>query len=840
MARSTVASGVSLHRRGRPAAGFWLACGLWLALAWAQLAAAQAPGGSDQLGGQLAANGTAVSFRVFSQNATRVEVHVYRQSAGAAAVARYVLARPAGSSVWQVLVPVSTLRGLGFDIDPSNAAKLFTDIRYGYRAWGPNWTYSSAWTPGSGLGFVADVDSAGNRFNPNKLLLDPYALEVSHDNLSAAVSPPIADSAIYASGAASSLPGTADRLRDSGPSAPKGIVSMPFGAGFAALSTGTAPVRAAKDDIVYEAHLRGLTMGDTSVGACRGTYAGAAAKIGHLQALGITAIEFMPVQETDNEANDLDDPATQRSSTTTQGDNYWGYMTTNFFAPDRRYACDKSLGGPTKEFAAMVKSFHDAGIKVVTDVVYNHSGEGGTWSPGDASKAGIWSFRGLDNASYYLLTRSPGSATDRNYYYDITGTGNTMNTRHPRVQGLILDSLRYQRSRLGIDGFRFDLGIALVNTYDNDTDPSNPQRFYFDRNDANTAMAKVAAAFPGVFLASEPWGLAPGGQGYQQGQMPVGISEWNGVWRDTVRRAQNKYGVKDGDATRGKIATRIAGSPDLFGDSGDGRYKPGYSVNFLNVHDGFTLKDLYSCNGQNVGQGWPLGPSDGGTADEDSWDNGNDAALQRQQARTGFALLMLSAGVPIFNAGDEFLRALNCNNNAYNVDSVGTWLNWSWNADQQNFKEFASRMIQFRKNQPALRPENFYATVDGNGNFMAPLDWFGADKSYRTTSADGSFWQATPASPDGNGQNRTLAWRYDGAELGGGDTVLVLYNGEPFSRNFTLPWTGPGRSTWCRVTDTSAWAEGSGQVDLAAGTCVGGENANYGVNGRALVLLVAR
>ncbi len=807
--------------------------GVYLAALTLPALAQTAPGGADQLGGQLAANGSAVSFRVFSQNATRIEVSVYRQAYGAAPVARYVMAKISGTPIWQVLVPVASLRTLGFDIDPTNPAKLFTNVFYGYRAWGPNWPYVSGWVPGSSTGFIADVDSAGNRFNPNKLLLDPYALEVSHDYTSAAVSPALDDPTLFASGALY-------RLRDSGNAAPKGVVAMPFGAGFAALATGTKPSRASRDDIVYEAHVRGLTAGDASVGACRGTYAGASARIGYLQSLGITAIEFMPVHETENEANDLDDSAMARSSVTTKGDNYWGYMTTSFFAPDRRYACDKSLGGPTREFAAMVKTFHDAGIKVLTDVVYNHTGEGGTWSTTDPSTANLWSFRGLDNASWYLLTRAPTSADDRKFYYDITGTGNTLNTRHPRVRNLIIDSLRWQRDRLGVDGFRFDLGIALVNTYDNDTNPSDSQRFYFDRLNPDTALARVVAAFPGVLLASEPWGLAPGGQGYQLGNMPPGISEWNGGFRDTIRRAQNKYGVKDGDATRGKLATRVAGSPDLYGDAGDGRGKPWYSVNFVNVHDGFTLADLYACNGQNVTQGWPLGPSDGGTADEDSWDQGGDAALRRQQARTGLALLMLSAGVPIFNAGDEFLRGLNCNNNAYNVDSSGNWLNWSLSSTQQDFQTFAKRMIAFRKAQPALRPDSFYPALDTNGNFMAGLDWFGADKSYRTTSSDNSWWQATAAAPDAQGQNRTLAWRYDGSEFGGSDTVLVLYNGEPVNRNFTLPWTGAGRSTWCRVTDTAAWAEGPSQVDLSASTCVGGENASYGVNGRSLVILVAR
>jgi isoamylase len=816
-----------------------LALVLSTCLAAVQPALAQtAPGGTDQLGGQLTANGSAVSFRVFSANATRMEVNLFRQSYGAQPVARYTLVKVGSTGVWQVQIPVSTLRGLGFDIDPANPNKLFTDIYYGYRAWGPNWPHVAGWTPGSSAGFIADVDTAGNRFNPNKLLLDPYTLEVTHDYTSAAVTPILVNATLFASGGVSDA-GVPDRQRDSAALAPKGVVAMPWGLGFSNLNTGTKPNRPTKDDVIYEVHVRGLTQADASVGACKGTYAGAVSKIPYLQQLGINAIEFLPIHETENDANDLQHAPTNRSATSTNGDNYWAYMTTNFFAPDRRYACDKGIGGPTREFAAMAKAFNDAGIKVVTDVVYNHTSEGGTWGA-EVGKANMWSFRGLDNASYYLLTRAPGTATDRAWYYDITGTGNTMNTRHPRVAQLIIDSLRYQRERLGVSGFRFDLGIALVNTYDNNTNPNDPQRFYFDRNDANTALAKVAASFPGVFLSGEPWGLAPGGQGYQLGQMPRGFSEWNGGFRDVLRRAQNKYGVKDGDATRGNIATRIAGSRDLYGDAGDGRDRPWYSVNFLNVHDGFTLKDVYSCNGQSQKQAWPWGPSDGGTADEDSWDNGGNGVAQRQAARTGFALLMLSGGVPIFNGGDEFLRTIQCNNNPYNLDSSGNWLNWSLSTDQQNFLAFAKGMIQFRKNQPTLRPDVYYTGSDTNGNYLGGLDWFGADKSYRNDNNAGNWWNATNASPDAQGQNRTMAWRYDGSQNGGGDVILVLYNGEPVGRNFVLPWTGPGKNTWCRVTDTSSWAEGPSQVDLNASVCVGGENASYGVNGRAVVVMVAK
>ncbi len=799
--------------------------------------------GSQQLGGYVSSNGANVVFRVHSNAATRVEVDLYTAATGTSPLLRYTLSPTSDPTIWQTSVSTTTLRGYGFDIDPSNSSKLFTSIYYGYRAWGSNWTYSSSWNPSSNpsAGYVADVDSTGARFNPNKLLLDPYALEISHDYTGSVSQDPT----LFASGV-SATGGTADRLKDSGSMAPKGIVAMPFGAGWTALNFGAKPTRAQKDDIIYEVNLRGLSKNDPGAGSCAGTYQGATNEIPYLTSLGITAVEFLPVHEAENDANDLNIPALSRASNTTQGDNYWGYMTTNYFAPDRHYACNPAIGGPTKEFVAMIKAFHDAGIKIVADVVYNHSGEGGLWNGSDATKANLWSLRGLDNATYYLLARHSGYSDDREFYYDITGTGNTLNTRNVTVQNLIVDSLNYYRTALGVDGFRFDLGIALDNTYDNTTTPTDTQRFYFSRTDTGTAMAKVTAAMPGVFLSSEPWGPAPNGQGYQLGNMPVGISEWNGGFRDTIRRAQNKYGVKDADATRGKLASRIAGSPDLFGDAGDGRNAPWYSVNFLNVHDGFTLKDLYSCENQNVSapyQVWPYGPSDGGTVDEDQWDNGGDASQQRTQARTGFALLMLSAGIPIFNGGDEFLRSVNCNNNSYNVDSVGTWLDKSVltsGTPQNNFQLFAKAMIAFRKAQPALRPTAFYAGTDGNGNSMAPLDWFGSDKSYRTTSSDNSWWQATVATPDASGQNRTIAWRYDGSEYGSTSTILVLYNGESVLRNFVLPWTGNGKTTWCRVTDTAAWDEGPNQFDATASTCLGGENTNYGVNPRSLVIMLAK
>ncbi|MGB7846440.1 MAG: alpha-amylase family glycosyl hydrolase, partial [Candidatus Acidiferrum sp.] len=294
------------------------------------------------LGARFDASGSQLRFRVYASRATRIELYLYAQPTGADEVARIPLDRDDATSVWSTTLPLTRIR---------QEFRIAGGIYYGYRAWGPNWPYDPGWTKGSKLGFITDVDAEGNRFNPNKLLYDPYARELSHDPLT----PQQRDGTIYASG-------PDHFLRDTGREAPKGIVLHKQDG-----STGAKPSRALKDDIIYEVHLRGLTEADATIPAqVRGTYAGAAAKAAALKSLGITAVEFLPVQESQNDANGLDPHSSD-------GDNYWGYSTLNYFSPDRRYSSDKSPGGPTREFQAMVKAFHDLGIKVFIDVVYNHT-----------------------------------------------------------------------------------------------------------------------------------------------------------------------------------------------------------------------------------------------------------------------------------------------------------------------------------------------------------------------------------------------------------------------------------------------------------------------------------
>jgi len=690
-------------------------------------------------------------------------------------------------------VAVSTLR---------NTYGITGTVYYGYRAWGPNWPYVSTWKKGLSNGFVSDVDPNGNRFNPNKLLLDPYAREISQDPNT----PSCLDGTIYASGAT-------HRNKDSGACAPKGIVLATD-----TTSIGSKPTRALRDDVVYEVHVRGLTMNDTSIPlAQRGTYAGAAQKAAYLASLGVTAVEFLPVQETQNDTNDVD-------PTSTSGDNYWGYMTLNFFAPDRRYASDKTPGGPTREWKAMVKAFHDVGIKVFIDVVYNHTGEGSAWGGTDGLTVyNIQSFRGLDNPTYYSLT------SDYQYPWDNTGVGGNYNTRNTIAQNLIVDSLAYWRDALGVDGFRFDLASVLGNTCQHGC-------FNFDKMDAGNALNRIVNELPpraeaggsGIDLIAEPWAI--GGNSYQVGGFPSGWAEWNGKFRDALRKKQNQLGVET--VLTAELATRFAGSSDLYQD--DGR-KPWYSVNFMVAHDGFTLRDLYAYNSKQNTQPWPYGPSDGGEDSNHSWDQGGIGADQRKAddqrkaARTGLAFMMLSAGVPMITGGDEVLRTQFGNNNAYNLDSAANWLDWSWDSYETNHQTFSQRLIAFRKAHPALRPSNFYSAVDTNGNVMEQLRWFKPDGGV----ADTAYFT--------NASNHAIAWRIDGSEFGdSASAIYVAYNGWSGNVNFSLPWPGAGKN-WYRVTDTATWNDGANAVVLPGSeSYIGGEWTTYGMEARSLLVLIAK
>lgn len=729
------------------------------------------------LGARFDASGSQLAFRVYSSRATRIELYLYAQPTGADEVANIPLDRDANTSVWSATIPLTRIREFGI---PGT-------IYYGYRAWGPNWTFDPNWAKGSKAGFVSDVDSDGNRFNPNKLLYDPYARELSQDPMT----PQPRGGTIYASG-------PDHFLRDTGREVPKGIVlDNPNG------DFGTKPTRALKDDIIYEVNLRGLTEADTNIPApVRGTYAGAAQKAGALKALGVTAVEFLPVQETQDDANGLDPHSPD-------GDNYWGYSTLDYFAPDRRYSSDKSPGGPTREFQAMAKAFHDQGIKVFIDVVYNHTGEGYAYSS-DPRTYNLMSWRGLDNPTYYLLTN------DNQFSYDNTGVGGDYNTANPVAQDLIVDSLAWWRDQLGVDGFRFDLGAVLGNTCQRGC-------FNFDKMSPQTALNRIArdlsprpaSGGAGVDLIGEPW-AASGDGAYELGNFPSGWSEWNGKFRDDVRTSQNKLGVDS--ITPATLAKRFTGSADLFQDNGR---RPWNSINFVVAHDGFTLADLYRFNAKNNNQPFPAGPSDGGSDDNKSWDQGGNASDQRKAARNGLALLMLSAGTPMMTGGDEFLRSLNGNNNPYNLDNAFNWLNYQFDDQQKIFTTFAQRLLAFRAAHPALRPVDFYAP--------AQVHWLKPDGS----AADTAYFT--------NSDNHAIAWTIDGAAFQDpSSAIYIAYNAWSGNVNFTLPSSGDGKN-WFRAMDTSPFLEGAGSV-AAPGTeeKIGGSGTIYGLGPRAVLVLIAK
>jgi isoamylase len=729
------------------------------------------------------------TFAVYSRHATRVLLEIYPQSMGAERRFDYWMAQ-SDDHVWR-----------------AHLAGVPAGTCYGFRCWGPNWPFSSAWTRGnSGAEFRCDVDADGNRFNPNKLLFDPYARELSHDRETPDLKERYGHDAgmygsgpgLYAGAGARHVP-VPRREFDTGPWAPKAVLIQD------ATSFGVKPRIPQKDSIIYEAHVRGLTRHRSSArlsailggipgfeavrdvpDELRGTYAGAGRIAPYLRALGITAIELLPVHEFANDLNPEGSPGWDRSIDEPPHGNYWGYMTYGFFAPDLRYAFDKSPGGPTREFKRMVRDFHDAGLEVYLDVVYNHTGEGGLWD-GTGDTAEILSFRGLDNRDYYALT--PGGR----HYWDSTGCGNNLDASSPVVQRMITDSLLYWAREMGVDGFRFDLATVLGRTAPD---------FGFQGGGHLLTNIAALAEREHIEVIAEAWDLGS----YQVGNFPHGWAEWNGAYRDAVR------GFLKGDGNAYAFAASVNGDYHRFFDQGG----PQKAVNFITAHDGFTLMDLVSYNERNNGISWPFGPSDGGADSNLSWDSGGDRALRRQRLRNFLAVLFFSRGIPMIVSGDEFARTQNGNNNPYKIDSVGIWNNYEMIATSaptavptggsgvyhDNYGHdggvhgrnglflFLRFLIAIRTAHDSLRAATF-------GDLS--LDR-GSDVTFWFTTEDG-----VSSLRDGD---RRVQWRIDGSEVGDDDFLLCANMGH-VSAEFALPSPHRGKR-WVRVIDTAAWAEREG------------------------------
>ena len=657
-------------------------------------------------------DGEGVNFALFSQDAERVDLCLF-DPRGRRETARIPF-RWQTDQVWHCYLPQAR-----------------PGMLYGYRVYGPY-----------------DPES-GHRFNPNKLVLDPYAkylvgsLRWSDAVFGYRIKSPYEDRSF-------------DR-RDSAPAMPKCQVIDP------AFTWGDdRPLRTPwHDTVIYELHVKGFTIKHPEVPApLRGTYAGLATApvINHLKRLGVTAVELLPVHAFVDERH-----------TVSRGlRNYWGYNSIGFFAPEGRYSHSASA----KEFKTMVKTLHSAGIEVILDVVYNHTAEGNHLGP-------TLSFRGIDNAAYYRLV-----GDDPRYYMDFTGCGNTLNMTHPRVLQLIMDSLRYWVLEMHVDGFRFDLASALAR-----------ELYEVDRLGAFFDIIHQDPVLSKVKLIAEPWDLGEGG--YQVGNFPIGWTEWNGKYRDTVRA----YWKGEGGLI-GELAHRLTGSSDLYQASGR---RPYASINFVTCHDGFTLNDLVSYNhkhneangednrdGEDHNNSWNCG-AEGPTDDPEI------NALRGKQRRNFLATLMLSQGVPMLLAGDEFGRTQGGNNNGYCQDNEISWINWDIGPEDRALLDFAECLVQLRKRHPALHRRNFF-----NGQVVPQLGvkditWLTPDGSEMSDQE----WHQSFA--------RCLGYLIAGVAVDEvdrqgqplrDDNFLVLINAHHEAIPFTLP-PEPSGTNWRLVLDTS-------------------------------------
>ena len=729
--------------------------------------------------------GDKTSFVLYSANATQVLLEIYSKPFGDAVPLYDYWMEKDSNNYWRI-----TLNG-----NLKNAI-------YAFRCWGPNWTYSDSWTRGgSAAGFVADYDSKGNRFNPNKVLFDPYAKEITHDK-----SNPTAlgteNGGMYGTGA-ELYNGVERRLFDTAAFASKAYV-VNDSTGY-----GTKPQIPSASARIYEAHARGLTKHPSSSSLesilrdidgfegvqnvpaeYRGTYKGAAYMAPYFKALGINTIEFLPVHESDNDANPDNAP----------GGNYWAYMTYGYFAPDRRYAYDKSAGGPTREFKEMVKAFHDEGIEVYLDVVYNHTGEGGPWyGAGENEHAGddyktaeITFMRGIDNQTYYSLC-----GTSNKQYWETTGCGNNMQCDNPVVRKFIIDSLTYWIKEMGVDGFRFDLAPVLGRE-------KSGSDWIFNPNATTLTEIGTLGTSNNVEMIAEAWDCQwPGG--YNVGKFPAGWGDWNGVYRDVMREYVGGNGTsitKSGDG----VNYSMTASEAIWGHNGNGGTssassiaKFGVSVNMIDAHDGLNLADLSSYAGAGNSKNnnaWPFGPSDGGNGDT-NYIPGSTADVYRRTARNYIALQMFTRGIPMIVWGDEFSRTQNGNNNPYNIDSVATWNNYNM-INTKNPHAVATGGEGTYVNK--FGTFNNTANVNGNFIFMQRMLKMHSDPAFNqlTTTAATTTWIP-------GGTANSFGYITDGTAVGG-HKFLMFTNQTSGEVAVSVPAPASGKH-WVRICDTGSWAE---------------------------------
>ncbi|HEU4624713.1 MAG TPA: glycogen debranching protein GlgX [Steroidobacteraceae bacterium] len=683
-------------------------------------------------------DGKGVNFSLFSAHATKVELCLF-DAHGTKELERIELPEYT-DEIWH---------GYLTELGPGTV--------YGYRVHGP-------YEP-----------EQGHRFNPNKLLLDPYArahvgeLRWDHSVFG------------YPIGSESADLGFDDR--DSAPFMPKCVV---VDQGFD-WKGNRKPLVAWDQTIVYETHVRGFTKRHPQVPErLRGTFAGLAVQdvIDYIKSLGVTTVELLPIHTFINDSLLLDRGLT----------NYWGYNSIGFFAADPRYVADSRRG--VFEFKEMVARFHDAGLEVILDVVYNHTAEGNELGP-------TLSFKGIDNASYYRLMPE-----QKRYYINDTGTGNTLNLSHPRVIQMVNDSLRYWVQEMHVDGFRFDLGTILAR-----------EATGFDIESGFLKAVTQDPTLAAVKLIAEPWDCGPGG--YQVGEFPPGWAEWNDKYRDTVRDFWR------GEAQPAVLAPRLLGSPDVFDKLGR---RPNASVNFITAHDGFTLNDLVSYNDRhNEANGEE---NRDGNANNRSWNCGaegptDDAAvntLRQRQRRNFLATLLLSQGTPMMLAGDEFGNTQSGNNNAYCQDNELSWLDWNRGDDAKALIEFVKQLTALRRKYPILRRNRFLSGEMNEPVGIREITWVHASGLEMTDEQ----WQDAHMLCFGmvlDGRSPPTGIRQRGQDA----TLLLIFNAYHDVVKFTLPEFGED-AHWTLVIDTNI-------PDLTDDKRVDFEpHREYEITGRSLVM----
>ncbi|AQS88434.1 glycogen debranching protein [Neoasaia chiangmaiensis NBRC 101099] len=652
-------------------------------------------------------DGIGVNFAIFSANATAVEVCLFDKD-GKTEIERIKLPEYT-DQVFHGWIP---------DIYPGQL--------YGYRVHGP---------------YEPD---AGHRFNPNKLLLDPYA-RAHQGEL-------VWDPALFGYQLGHKDLDLSFDEQDSAPFVPKSVITRPV----------QDPVHRPRtrwsDSIIYETHVKGYTQLHPDVPeTLRGTYAGLATKpiIDRMKSLGITAVELLPTQSFVN------DHYLQEKGLT----NYWGYNTIGFFAPESRYASDPE--DPAAEYRRMVAAFHNAGLEVIMDVVYNHTAEGNELGP-------TLSFKGIDNLSYYRLIPD-----NMRYYINDTGTGNTFNLSNLRVIQFVADSLRYWANDIGVDGFRFDLGTILA----------RERQGGFDTESGFLRVCRQDPTLSTVKLIAEPWDIGPGG--YQVGNFPPSWAEWNDKFRDTVRDFWR------GEARAGELAPRLLGSPDLFNHSGRQTWA---SVNFVTAHDGFTLADCTRYNEKHNeanGEGGKDGSSDNRSCNygtEGLTDNPEINETRERQLRNMLATLLLSQGTPMILAGDEFARTQDGNNNAYCQDSAISWINWDIRESGESLTRFTTRLTTLRRRFPILHRHRFLTEAYNEELDIKELTWVSAGGG-EIAEDEWDTAQCFGLMLDGRAQPSGIIRR--GADA----TLLIVFNSWHDIVEFTLPEAeGEG---WKLLIDTN-------------------------------------